>query len=192
MAGSGRGAGSGRRVASSAHRPEESPVDPRPARRCPAHRPGHARGRAAAREIHLERPARREHGDWSSQRGPGHGQEGRAQPPRAGRRAGRARSTPRRRAHVAGGRDRRPRLRQLPPGRHLAARRAAPTSSTSGVDGYARLDLGAGHQGQRRVRERQPHRARSTPATAGAPPTATRWPGCSSACGYDGRRASTT
>ena len=26
-------------------------------------------------EIQLERPARREHGDWSSQRGAGHGQD---------------------------------------------------------------------------------------------------------------------
>ncbi len=49
-----------------------------------------------------------------------------------------------------------------------------------GVDGYARLALGRRGAGQRRVRERQSRPDRSTPATAAARPMAIRWPACSS------------
>ena len=93
--------------------------------------------------VNLERPARREHGDWSSNVALATAKAGGLQPPRAGRQG---RRDPQRRPpaprHV--GRDRRPRLRELPPRRLVAARRARRGASSRGADGYARPDVGAG------------------------------------------------
>ena len=93
--------------------------------------------------IQLERPARREHGDWSSNVALATAKKaGRNPRELAGQLAemldGVA-AAPRR-----GGRDRRSRVRQLPPGRHAGCTTCWPRSSSQGVDGYARLDVGAG------------------------------------------------
>ena len=119
------------------------------------------------------------------QRGPGHGQEGRPQPPRAGPAAGRP---PQRRTR----RRTSPRSRSPGPGfvnfrlrRHLAARRARrrrrrrASTATPGP-----TSVPGTHRSTSSSSAPTPP-ARCTPATAAAPSTATRWPGCSSACGYE-------
>ena len=69
----------------------------------------------------------------------------RPQAPRAGRRA--RRPPERGAARPRGpGRDRRPRLRQLPPAPRPGSTTCSPTSLDAGEDGYARLDLGAGER----------------------------------------------
>ena len=97
--------------------------------------------------VHLERPARREHGDWSTN-------IAMVTAKRAGTNP-RALATslvevlepstarPRRR-----GGDRRPRVHQLPTRRRLAPRRAGRPCSTEGEDGYARPDVGHGERVQ--------------------------------------------
>ena len=74
-------------------------------------------------EIHLERPGRREHGDWSSNVAMATAKSnGRVPRDLAGElveRLSRCAARPRR-----AGRDRRPGVRELPPARDLAPRRA--------------------------------------------------------------------
>ena len=113
------------------------------------------------------------------ERGPGHGQEGRSEPPGAGRRL------------VAASRP-------IPPPTWSRSRSPARASSTSAWPTRWLHDVLADvvDRGRRRLRPARPRRgharstssssaptppARSTPATAGARPTATRSPGCSSA-----------
>ena len=94
-------------------------------------------------EIHLERPSRREHGDWSSNVAMATAKAaGRKPRELAGELVARLEASPP--GARGAGRDRRARVRELPPPRHLAPRGARPTCSPAASTGYARLDLGGG------------------------------------------------
>ena len=128
--------------------------------------------------VHLERPARRDHGDWSTNV--------------ALTRSKAAGRPPRQLAN-----DLAEAMRASPP-RHVRAVEVAGPGFVnfrlddgwlydvlrdvveSGEKDYARPDLGRG-SGSRWSSSRPIRPDRSTSATAGGPPTATPWPGCSSA-----------
>ena len=135
-------------------------------------------------EIHLERPARREHGDWSSNVALASAKAAGRNPRELARRSWTSASTPRRRRTW-------PRSRSPGPGFvnfHLDDRwlhDADPGVVTEAGADYGRPDLGAGTQGHGRVRLGQPDRARPRRPRPWAPPTATRWPGCWRSRGHD-------
>ena len=108
--------------------------------------------------INLERPARREHGDWSSNVALAAAKKAGWNPREL---AGTARRDPERRParprHL--GRGRRPGVRELPAGRLVAPRRAGRGGRGRAPTATPAADVGDGRQGHGRVRQRQPHRA---------------------------------
>ena len=131
-------------------------------------------------QVHLERPARREHGDWSTQRGPGRRPRPPVASPASWRRSSPTASTAAPPPHVESVEVAGPgfvNFRLRPTWLHDVLRDVV----EQGTDTFARPDLGHGRKVNVEFVVGQPHRVPCTPVTPAAPPTATRWPGCSSA-----------
>ena len=126
--------------------------------------------------VQLERPARREHGDWSSNVALATAKKAGRQPRELARRTGRAADRGAARARRAG-RDRRPGVRELPP-RPTWLHDVLAEVVTEGVDGYARLDIGDGAEVNVEFVSANPTGPLHA-GTAGGRPTATRSPSSS-------------